>query len=89
MSKIAIVGYGFVGKAVEFGFRNVQNEILIIDPALGYDDIDMIEEFNPEFTFVCVPTPMGNDGSINASILKDVIKELNEIASGQSVYIQP
>ena len=41
--------------------------------------------FEPDFTFVCVPTPMGDDGSIDASIITEVIRELNEMNSGTIV----
>ena len=85
MARIAIVGYGFVGKAVKFGFDNIQNEILIVDPYLGHSNIEEIDVFEPDFTFVCVPTPMGDDGSIDASIITEVIRELNEMNSGTIV----
>ena len=85
MARIAIVGYGFVGKAVKFGFDNIQNEILIVDPYLGHSKIEESDVFKPDFTFVCVPTPMGDDGSIDANIITEVIRELNEMNSGTIV----
>lgn len=78
-TKIAIVGYGFVGKAVEFGFRNQTNEIMIVDPYQGHHNIDDLISFGPEFVFICVPTPMNDDGSINKSIISSVAKELNDV----------
>ena len=30
--KIAIIGHGYVGKAVEYGFNNSKNKIQLIDP---------------------------------------------------------
>lgn len=78
-TKIAIIGYGFVGKAVEFGFKNQTNEILIVDPYEGYYNIDDMISFGPEFIFVCVPTPMSDDGSINKSIIFSVVNNLNDV----------
>ena len=73
--KIGIVGYGFVGKAVDEGFkRSVEKKI--IDPKLFGNDISELVEFNPEYTFVCVPTPMNDDGSVNSSIVDDTISFL-------------
>jgi nucleotide sugar dehydrogenase len=78
-TKIAIIGYGFVGKAVEFGFRNKTNDVMIVDPYKGHHNIDEMISFNPDFVFVCVPTPMNDDGSINKSIINSVVNQLNTI----------
>jgi len=78
-TKIAIIGYGFVGKAVEFGFRNKTNDIMIVDPYKGYHSIDDMISFDPEFAFICVPTPMNDDGSINKSIITAVVNQLTII----------
>lgn len=78
-TKIAIIGYGFVGKAVEFGFRNKTNDVMIVDPYKGHHNIDEMIFFNPDFVFVCVPTPMNDDGSINKSIINSVVNQLNTI----------
>lgn len=78
--KLAIVGYGFVGKAVDFGFnRNVTKKL--IDPKLGTDISELIE-FSPDVTFIAVPTPMGTDGSIDASIVESVVEYLGVHTSG-------
>lgn len=82
LTKIAIVGYGFVGKAVEVGFRNPENDIMIVDPYKGYANIDDMENYNPDYTFVCVPTPMGEDGNIDATIIKNVVSKLQSMACG-------
>lgn len=82
LTKIAIIGYGFVGKAVEFGFRNPGNDIMIVDPYKGYANIDDMEDYHADYTFVCVSTPMGDDGNIDASSLRAVISKLEYMASG-------
>jgi len=71
--KIAIVGHGFVGKAVDYGFPDIEK--IIIDPK--YDT--KIEEFDPpDFAFICVPTPMSDTGEIDTSILESTLKEIRK-----------
>ena len=76
--KIGIVGHGFVGKAVEFGFKNNNNDIRIIDPKLN-TFVDDLHIFQPDLTFVCVPTPMQSDGSIDSTIIESVMRVLNAV----------
>ena len=73
--KIGIVGHGFVGKATEWGFSKNTNKF-IVDPKDG-TNIDQLAEFNPELIFVCVPTPMGENGIQDSSIIEAVIQELS------------
>ena len=77
IKKIAIIGYGFVGKATDFGFSKGVKKILI-DPKLN-TSIKDLEEFDPAFCFVCVPTPMHEDGSQDGKILFEVFEELSKI----------
>ena len=74
--KIAIVGYGFVGKALKNAI-NSSVEVFIVDPVLG-TNIKELNKFKPEFIFICVPTPMRDDGSQDCSIIKAVIEEIIE-----------
>ncbi len=72
--KLAIVGHGFVGKATDWGFnKNVTK--FIVDPLINTSVTDLAD-FKPEIVFICVPTPMGKDGSMDASIIEKVLKEL-------------
>jgi len=73
--KIGIVGHGFVGKATDWGFSKNTNKF-IVDPKDG-TNIDQLAEFNPELIFVCVPTPMGENGIQDSSIIEAVIQELS------------
>ena len=77
--KVGIVGHGFVGKAVDYGFSSCEK--MIIDPIYG-NDITDLRKFNPDVTFVAVPTPMGEDGSIDASIVEEVVKFLKQKVTG-------
>ena len=69
--KIGIVGYGFVGKALANGLRN-SVELTIIDPKLD-SSIQDLKSINPEIIFICVPTPMSDDGTQDISILESEI----------------
>lgn len=73
---IAIFGYGFVGKAVEHGFK--QNNLMIIDPALG-TDASLLAGKKIDAVFICTPTPMGESGKIDASIVLSVIEQVKEL----------
>ena len=72
--KVGIVGFGFVGKALFSGIKD-SVEIIKIDPALNTKISDLIA-FNPAFVFICVPTPMQNDGNQDISILEAVFEEI-------------
>lgn len=75
--KVLIVGHGFVGKAVDYGFSHPMVEKTIVDPK--YPDSPKLEELyvgKYDLIFVCVPTPFGSGGSIDATILLGVMKKL-------------
>ena len=74
--KIGIIGYGFVGKALEAGFCE-DVEIIKIDPKLN-TKINHLIDFCPDAIFICVPTPMGADFSQDISILNNVLTEIKE-----------
>lgn len=84
--KVAIIGYGFVGKALEFGLKN-NTQISLIDPKLG-SKISELKFFNPNLLFICVPTPMRNDGSQDLSILQDVSSELKKLSLSSLVVLK-
>ncbi len=82
--KIGIVGYGFVGKALANGLKD-SVDLSIIDPKLG-TSIKDLEIINPEIIFICVPTPMSDDGKQDISILESVISDLN-IYCSSSLFV--
>ena len=77
--KVGIVGHGFVGKAVDYGFSNNVKKKLI-DPNYSTTCEDLLS-FNPDVVFICAPTPMGDDGSIDASIVEQCCAEVNELTN--------
>jgi len=70
--ELAIVGHGFVGAAVDYGFPDTNCNKTIIDPKYG-NSVDDLSNKDIKVTFICVPTPMGQDASIDASILIDTV----------------
>ena len=70
---ILIVGHGFVGQAVDYAFSNTVK--FIVDPK--YDTFIPTDNLlHYDIIFVCVPTPMGIDGSIDTSILDGVLEQV-------------
>lgn len=76
---VGVVGYGYVGTAVEHFFSRACT-VLVHDKAkpelrsLG----DLVS--NCEVIFVCVPTPMRNDGSCYTGIVEEVISNIKLVA---------
>tara|TARA_B100001057_G_C22721179_1_gene899756 strand:+ start:369 stop:1238 length:870 start_codon:yes stop_codon:yes gene_type:complete len=72
--KLGIVGHGFVGKATDWGF-NKRVSKFIVDP-LHNTTIAHLKDLKPDIVFICVPTPMRDDGSQDSSIIEKVLEEL-------------
>jgi len=80
--KIGILGLGYVGSAVAHSHRN--QELIIRDPKLGIDSATIEEIKQCNAIYVCVPTPMSEDGHCDSSYVEDV---LHEIADYRNVII--
>ena len=72
---IAIVGHGYVGKAVSHGFNSYKVSVNLIDPIYN-TNVKLLDGLELDAAFVCVPTPFGKDGKIDSSIVEEVVKEL-------------
>lgn len=84
--KVSIIGHGFVGKALDEGLNNKVNK-MIIDPIYN-NKISDLESFQPEFIFICVPTPMIKNGDQDLEILKSVIEEINNLNFDSQVVLK-
>jgi UDPglucose 6-dehydrogenase len=77
--KLGIIGYGYVGKAVEYGFKD-KHEILVHDkylPSLSLEEV--VKEAG--IIFICVPTPMdAKYTQIDLSIVENVFENTVNIA---------
>jgi UDPglucose 6-dehydrogenase len=87
---IGIIGQGYVGTALKEGFKDFYQ-------VETYDKYDIAKSTrsgirgvvdNSDVIFVCVPTPMKNDGTCYTGIVEEVIREINESANGQIVVIK-
>lgn len=82
---IGIVGYGYVGQAVEYGFK--KEPIYIYDPYKNHKDWQTLCE-KSKFIFVCVPTPTLDDYSgIDLSIVEYVVGEIADKIKGTDKII--
>jgi len=84
--KVSIIGYGFVGKAIHNGLIS-ETEVLLIDPKLNTSVRD-ISNFRPDIIFVCVPSPMKNDGTQDLSILNDVFERLYSLKIDSTIILK-
>ena len=85
MSKIniGIIGFGFVGSSAAYGFSAQtgfdQAKIRIYDKDPSKSTHSMEEVLgNSDFIFLSVPTPSNVDGSINVSILHNVLEQIDD-----------
>ena len=80
--KVGVIGNGFVGEAISFAFSSVADMYVFdTDPSRCLNDIESVHQC--DFVFVCVPTPMYEDGSQDLSYVESAF----ENASNKPVYI--
>ena len=77
--KLGIVGHGFVGSAVSHGFTKELDKFIVDPKYFSENTISDLVKFNPDATFVAVPTPQLESGECNTEILESVLKDLNQI----------
>ena len=79
--KIGVIGKGFVGSAVSFGFSanvGVDYEIRIFDVDPQKSSHSLEETVNgSDFVFISVPTPANSSGEIDLSILDKCLAQIN------------
>ncbi len=84
MYKLGIVGNGFVGSSVAFGFSPQCGcdgaNVKIYDKNDSKSLHSMDEVVNTsDFIFVSVPTPSNKDGSISLDIVYDIFDKMNNV----------
>lgn len=72
--KIGIIGLGFVGNAIKNSMSFAP--IVAVDKDPNRSNGQFSDLFSCEGIFVCVPTPFGDDGKCDTSILEDVLDKL-------------
>jgi UDPglucose 6-dehydrogenase len=76
--KIGIIGMGIVGVAIDHSYLFTDCEVVRRDLAKGYT-ASFAEFVDCDGIFVCVPTPIGEAGQCNTSILADVLEDLYQV----------
>lgn len=71
--KVGIIGLGVVGSTLDYGFTRLGHEVLRHDIKLG-TFVDAV--LGAELVFVCVPTPMAEDGACDTSCVAEVVHGL-------------
>ena len=83
MKKIGIIGRGFVGSAVEFGFSaqtGCDAEVRIFDKDSSKSIHTLSETVNKsDFIFLSVPTPSNPDGSMHLGILEAALQDIESV----------
>ena len=80
--KIGIVGNGFVGSSVAFGFSpqcGCDADIKIYDKDSSKATHSLESTLTSDFIFVSVPTPSNPDGSINLDVVYNIFEEMNTL----------
>ena len=72
--KLTIVGYGFVGKAVEHSFKQCHN-LYVVDPKYNKN---RISDTDADGVIVCVGTPANGDGTCDSTAIESVFAEIPE-----------
>src|SRR4051794_21812023 len=84
--KFGIIGYGFVGQAMAYGFSNA--ELHIFDKFKeGLESLEDVTN-KSEFIFICLPTPIKTDGTgIDLSIIEENLDQITKITDNSNKII--
>lgn len=76
LPSIGIIGHGFVGKAISDGFKHYSDvKVYDVSPLVSvHNYFDVIAQ---DVLFMCLPTPMKSDGSVDLSIVRAALFTLN------------
>jgi nucleotide sugar dehydrogenase len=91
MKRIGIIGRGFVGTAVEYGFSaqtgcNAELRSYDKDPTKSINSIqDTVNK--SDIIFVSVPTPSNPDGSMHLDILESVLADIDNVNTGDAIIL--
>ena len=74
--RIGIIGLGFVGSAIKDSMAYMHQDLVLIDtdPTRASGTYEQLQSC--EGIFVCVPSPQGEDGKCDTSILESVLEKL-------------
>ena len=84
---IGIIGLGYVGKAVLHGFASNNIYTFDISEDCTENNLEDLSD-KADIIFVCVPTPMREDGSCSIDIVKQVLNDLDSYSRKHEVIIK-
>jgi len=91
MKRIGIIGRGFVGSAVEFGFspQTGCNAVVKIYDKDSSKSLHTLEETvnESDFIFLSVPTPSNQDGSMHLGILESALQDIQSVSKRKNNII--
>lgn len=90
--KLGVIGQGFVGSSVSKAFRkNCGLDVMTYDKYFDERSNASLKEIalKCQIIFVCVPTPMTDDGDCDITIVGDVCEELNMHAPARRDTFKP
>jgi len=89
--RIGVVGNGFVGGAVKFGFSpqcGCDAEVRVYDKNPDKSTHSIEETINKsDFIFLSVPTPANEDKSINIDILDSALNDINNVVNHSPIIL--
>ena len=85
---IGIIGQGFVGNAVYQKFKNSFNVRTYDIKGIIHCNSTEQETLDNEAVFICLPTPMNQDGSCHIDIVEAAIKRVFEFGVAKTVVIK-
>jgi len=91
MKKIGIIGRGFVGSAVEFGFSaqtgcDASVKVYDKNPKLSSNSLEDTVN-SSDFIFLSVPTPSNLDGSINLDVISEALFAISKVTQSDNIIL--
>ena len=88
--KIGILGQGYVGSAIKIGFEKHYKDINTFDKySKSKSTVSNLEELtkSSEIIFVCLPTPMKENGECDIGIVKKEIEKINKYSTHKKIVV--
>jgi UDPglucose 6-dehydrogenase len=77
--RVGIVGLGFVGEAIRASTEFTSDNVVCVDSDVRKGHVGTYTDLMAcEGIFICVPSPMKDDGSCDTSILESVLEKLKD-----------
>jgi len=84
--KIGVIGFGFVGESQVFAFSPIADiKVFDIDPIKKTHSLE--ETINQDLVFVCLPTPMKENGTQDISLIENFFRDVSRLTSKKPIYI--